>query len=215
MKKPMTDDDWITDLEEYKHKLKHTGTEIMTESNSTQSNFIGALAAALCKVQGALVGAIKDSNNPFFKSKYADLASVWESCRAQLAANNLCVIQTTAEAADGAVLITTLAHSSGEWIRSVLPIKVKDNSPQAQGSGLTYARRYALAAIVGVSQIDDDAEAAQGRAAPKKVSTDLLEQINACKTVDSLTSLYKAISTDDRVASVSSFTARRAELESI
>ena len=213
MKKPMTDDDWNQDLEDYKqHKLKEQKT--MNELN--QSNVIGALAAALSKVQGATepLLAVKDSSNPFFKSKYADLSSVWDACRVQLAANNLCVIQTTAEAADGAVLITTLAHSSGEWIRSVLPIKVKDNSPQAQGSGLTYARRYALAAIVGVSQIDDDAEAAQGRAAPKKVSTDLLEQINACKTVDSLTSLYKAISTDDRVASVSSFTARRAELES-
>jgi len=210
--KTVNDAEWITDLEEYKQELNKQEQKTMNELN--QSNFIGALAAALCKVQGALVGAIKDSNNPFFKSKYADLASVWESCRAQLAANNLCVIQTTAEAADGAVLITTLAHSSGEWIRSVLPIKVKDNSPQAQGSGLTYARRYALAAIVGVSQIDDDAEAAQGRAAPKKVSTDLLEQINACKTVDSLTSLYKAISTEERVAATSSFTARRAELES-
>ena len=213
MKKPMTDDDWNQDLEDYKqHELKEQKT--MNELN--QSNVIGALAAALSKVQGATepLLAVKDSSNPFFKSKYADLSSVWDACRVQLAANNLCVIQTTAEAADGAVLITTLAHSSGEWIRSVLPIKVKDNSPQAQGSGLTYARRYALAAIVGVSQIDDDAEAAQGRTAPKKVSTDLLEQINACKTVDSLTSLYKAISTDDRVASVSSFTARRAELES-
>ena len=210
--KTVTDDNWIQDLEDYKqHELKEQ--KIMNELN--QSNVIGALAAALSKVQGAMVGAVKDSSNPFYKSRYADLSSVWDACRVQLAANNLCVIQTTAEAADGAVLITTLAHSSGEWIRSVLPIKVKDNSPQAQGSGMTYARRYALAAIVGVSQIDDDAEAAQGRTAPKKVSTDLLEQINSCKTVDSLTSLYKAISTDDRVASVSSFTARRAELESI
>lgn len=209
--KTVTDDDWNQDLQDYKqHELKEQKT--MNELN--QSNAIGALAAALSKVQGAMVGAVKDSSNPFYKSRYADLASVWDACRVQLAANNLCVIQTTAEAADGAVLITTLAHSSGEWIRSVLPIKVKDNSPQAQGSGLTYARRYALAAIIGVSQIDDDAEAAQGRTTPKKVSTDLLEQINSCKTVDSLTSLYKAISTDERAAATSAFTARRAELES-
>ena len=210
MKKPMSDDEWIQDLADFKnYELKEQKT--MNELN--QSNVIGALAAALSKVQGAMVGAVKDSSNPFFKSKYADLSSVWDACRVQLAANNLCVIQTTAEADDGAVLITTLAHSSGEWIRSVLPIKVKDNSPQAQGSGLTYARRYALAAIVGVSQIDDDAEAAQGRTAPKKVSTDLLEQINSCKTVDSLTALYKVISTDERAAATSSFTARRAELQ--
>ena len=211
--KTVTDDNWIQDLADFKnYELKHTGTEIMNESNSNQSNVIGALAAALSKVQGAMVGAVKDSSNPFFKSKYADLSSVWDACRVQLAANNLCVIQTTAEAADGAVLITTLAHSSGEWIRSVLPIKVKDNSPQAQGSGLTYARRYALAAIVGVSQIDDDAEAAQGRKVV--VTPELSAKVASCNTIDDLTALYKSISPSDRAASVSSFTARRAELES-
>lgn len=183
----------------------------MNELN--QSNAIGALAAALSKVQGAMVGAVKDSSNPFFKSKYADLSSVWDACRVQLAANNLCVIQTTAEAADGAVLITTLAHSSGEWIRSVLFIKVKDSSPQAQGSGMTYARRYALAAIVGVSQIDDDAEAAQGRKVV--VTSELSAKVASCNTVDDLTALYKSISPGDRAAATSAFTARRAELESI
>jgi hypothetical protein len=61
------------------------------------------------------------------------------------------------------VLKTILAHSSGEWVKSITPILTKDNSPQAQGSGITYARRYALAAIVGLAQVDDDAEAAQGR----------------------------------------------------
>ena len=211
--KTVTDDNWIQDLADFKnYELKHTGTEIMNESNSNQSNVIGALAAALSKVQGAMVGAVKDSSNPFFKSKYADLSSVWDACRVQLAANNLCVIQTTAEAADGAVLITTLAHSSGEWIRSVLPIKVKDNSPQAQGSGMTYARRYALAAIVGVSQIDDDAEAAQGRKVV--VTPELSAKVASCNTVDDLTALYKSISPGDRAAATSSFTARRAELES-
>ena len=210
--KTVTDDNWIQDLADFKnYELKHTGTEIMNELN--QSNVIGALAAALSKVQGAMVGAVKDSSNPFFKSKYADLSSVWDACRVQLAANNLCVIQTTAEAADGAVLITTLAHSSGEWIRSVLPIKVKDNSPQAQGSGMTYARRYALAAIVGVSQIDDDAEAAQGRKVV--VTPELSAKVASCNTIDDLTALYKSISPGDRAAATSSFTARRAELESI
>ena len=214
MKKPMSDDNWIQDLADFKnYELNKQEQKTMNESNSNQSNVIGALAAALSKVQGAMVGAVKDSSNPFFKSKYADLSSVWDACRVQLAANNLCVIQTTAEADDGAVLITTLAHSSGEWIRSVLPIKVKDNSPQAQGSGLTYARRYALAAIVGVSQIDDDAEAAQGRKVV--VTPELSAKVASCNTIDDLTALYKSISPGDRAAATSSFTARRAELESI
>jgi hypothetical protein len=130
-----------------------------------QSETIGAVAAALSKAQADITGALKDSSNPFFKSKYADLASCWDACRKQLAANNLAVIQTIYVHWDSGqtMLSTTLAHSSGEWIRSDLPVLAKDLSPQAQGSGITYARRYALAAIVGLAQVDDDAEAAQGR----------------------------------------------------
>jgi hypothetical protein len=128
-----------------------------------QSESIGALAAALSKAQADITGALKDSQNPFFKSKYADLASCWDACRKQLAANGLSVIQTTRMTDQGLMLVTTLAHSSGEWIAGEMPVLTKDASPQGQGSGITYARRYALAAIVGLAQIDDDAEAAQGR----------------------------------------------------
>jgi hypothetical protein len=137
-----------------------------------QSETIGALAAALSKAQADITGALKDSSNPFFKSKYADLASCWDACRKQLAANGLSVIQTTRMAEQGLVLVTTLAHSSGEWIAGEMPVLIavqgksgefKEVTPQAQGSGITYARRYALAAIVGLAQVDDDAEAAQGR----------------------------------------------------
>lgn len=128
-----------------------------------QSENINELAAALAKAQGQLTGALKDSANPFYKSKYADLNSVWEACRKQLSDNGLSVIQTTDIAFETVVVRTTLAHSSGQWISGILPVKTKDDGPQAQGSGITYARRYALAAIVGLAQIDDDAEAAQGR----------------------------------------------------
>ena len=124
---------------------------------------IGALAAALAKAQADITGAVKDSANPFFKSKYADLESVWSACRKQLTSNGLSVIQTTQPTKQGLMLVTTLAHSSGQWIRGYMPVLAKDASAQAQGSGLSYARRYALAALVGVYQTDDDAEAAHGR----------------------------------------------------
>lgn len=129
-----------------------------------QSEAINDLAAALAVAQGKITGALKDSANPFFKSKYADLASVWDACREHLSANGLSVIQTTENVSPETVtVVTTLAHKSGQWIRGVLTMTPKDSSPQAAGSCLTYARRYALAAIVGVAQVDDDAEAAQGR----------------------------------------------------
>ena len=148
-----------------------------------QSENINELALALSKAQASITGALKDSANPFFKSRYADLASVLDACRAQLSGNGLCVTQTT-DLIDGLVVVrTTLAHSSGQWISGILPVRAKDDSPQAQGSGITYARRYALAAIVGLAQIDDDAEAAQARdtvyfnPTPVKVDT---KQTNAC-----------------------------------
>ncbi len=148
-----------------------------------QSDSIGALAAALSKAQADITGALKDSSNPFFKSKYADLASCWDACRKQLAANNLAVIQTVYVhwERDETVLATTLAHGSGEWIRSDLPIRAKDTSPQAQGSAITYARRYALAAIVGLAQIDDDAEAAQGRAFTNDPRGDMGKNVDTTK----------------------------------
>lgn len=127
-----------------------------------QSDSIAALAAALAKAQGAIKGAAKDSVNPGFRSKYADLASVWDACRKQLSDNGLAVIQTTDEAEDAVVVVTTLAHSSGEWISGRLKLRPVKADPQGMGSAITYARRYALSAIVGIAPDDDDGQAAQG-----------------------------------------------------
>jgi hypothetical protein len=130
------------------------------------SEQINELAAALAKAQGAMTGAVKDSANPFFKSRYADLESVWTACRKALTENGLSVVQS-ASATEGGVAVTTmLLHSSGQWMRDTLPLHPKDMSPQGIGSAITYGRRYALAAMAGVYQTDDDGEAAHGRGAP-------------------------------------------------
>lgn len=176
-----------------------------------QSESIAALAAALSKAQSAITGALKDSANPFFKSRYADLASCWDACRAQLAANSLAVIQTTEVTEAGTVLVTTLCHASGEWMRGYLPVLTKDAGPQGQGSGLTYARRYALAAIVGLAQIDDDGEAAQARG-KKEPSGDIAARVAGCKTVADLTALFQSLPEADRAASTALFAARKKEL---
>jgi hypothetical protein len=176
-----------------------------------QSESIAALAAALSKAQSAITGALKDSANPFFKSKYADLAACWDACRQQLAANNLAVIQTTEVTGAGTVLVTTLAHSSGEWMRGYLPVLTKDAGPQGQGSGLTYARRYALAAMVGLAQIDDDGEAAQARG-KKEPTPDIAKKVAACQSVADLTALFQSLPEADRAASTALFAARKKEL---
>ncbi len=124
---------------------------------------IGNLAADLASVQAVLHGAVKGSDNPFFKSKYADLAAVWGACRAPLAAAGLSIVQAP-RLEDGIVYVDTiLMHHSGEWIKSSVGAISKDSGPQAVGSVISYLRRYALASVVGLTQVDDDGEAAEGR----------------------------------------------------
>jgi hypothetical protein len=125
-----------------------------------QSDSIAALAAALCEAQFAMDGAKKESTNPHFKSKYADLTSVWEAIRAPLHANGLAVVQSPEPCESGIQLRTVLMHKSGEWIDGVLLIPAAQMSPQGFGSAMSYARRYALSAILGVVADDDDGNAA-------------------------------------------------------
>ena len=176
-----------------------------------QSETINEIALALSKAQADITGALKDSSNPFFKSKYADLASCWDACRKQLASNGLAVVQTT-DWVDGVVLVRTmLMHSSGQWIAGILPVKTKDDGPQAQGSGITYARRYALAAIVGLAQIDDDAEAAQARDKPPAQDAGILKQIAEAQNVADLNALFKSLTDTQRTAHMSVFASRKKE----
>lgn len=123
-----------------------------------QSETVAELAEALSKAQAEVMKAHQDKNNPFFKSKYADLTSVWDAIRAPLTKNGLSVIQ--APIGDG-YLLTQLNHKSGQWIRSFYLLRSKDDlDPQKKGSAITYARRYALAAMIGVCPEDDDANLA-------------------------------------------------------
>lgn len=137
------------------------------------SNNINELAAALAKAQGTIRAAAKDKENPHFRSRYADLASVWEACRAPLSSNGLAVFQTTTVADDGGtILVTTLAHSSGQYMTSAMPVRPVKGDPQGLGSALTYIRRYALSAMVGVApDDDDDGNAASDKNAPPAVAT--------------------------------------------
>lgn len=127
-----------------------------------KSDTIGALAAALAKAQAALPSAVKDAVNPHFRSKYADLAAIWQAARKPLADNGLSVVQLPTEAGDGKIGLTyILMHTSGEWISDTVSSPIVKNDPQGVGSALTYLRRYSLAALVGiVADEDDDGNAA-------------------------------------------------------
>lgn len=132
-----------------------------------KSESINELATALSKAQGEMSAAKKDTTNPFFKSKYADLSSVWDAARTPLTKNGLSVVQTT-NPTDGKSmeLVTTLIHSSGQWIKGTMVMLPTKQDPQGMGSCLTYMRRYALSAILGISQEDDDANATVSRPVP-------------------------------------------------
>lgn len=124
-----------------------------------QSEQINELSAALAKAQSQMEFARKDSSNPYFKSKYADLSSVWEACKRPLSDNGLSVIQAcnfVDEMPEYICIETQLNHASGQWVRGKLMMKPVKNDPQSIGSCLTYARRYSLAAMVGIAPDDDD-----------------------------------------------------------
>ena len=127
----------------------------------SQSPELDQLATALAIAQGTIQGAVKDRTNPAYKSSYADLASVWDACRAALSVNGLSVSQHPGRLEDGSATVTTiLLHKSGQHISSVCAALPRDQSPAAVGSVVTYLRRYALAAAVGVAPEDDDGQAA-------------------------------------------------------
>ena len=170
------------------------------------SNTIAQLAEALSKAQANIAGAVKDSDNPFFHSKYADLSSVQDACRDALAANKLSVVQTPAtsfaseavietvqkagseprnrvKVATTVEMTTTLFHASGEWVSGTVSAMLANADPQSIGSAITYLRRYGLSAMVGVAQVDDDGNAASGaKVEPQKATAAQLPPTNLPNT---------------------------------
>ena len=135
-----------------------------------KSESITKLAAALCEVQSVIVDATKDKSGDRGKYKYADLGQLLNLIRPVITKYGLSVSQFPCEAvdSDSVAVETILMHESGEWISNKFSMKLhkivtKDgrdvtNAPQAAGSVITYARRYALAAVIGITQEDDDAQ---------------------------------------------------------
>lgn len=135
-----------------------------------KSDSITKIAPALVKAQGQIKAAIKDSTNPHFRSKYADLGSVVDAVKAALLVNEITFMQGVEDAENGVAVETMLLHSSGEWISSTLRIPASKQDAQGYGSAITYGRRYGLQAMCGVPAEDDD-----GNAAAKGVARERIE----------------------------------------
>jgi hypothetical protein len=136
------------------------------------------LFSALSKAQGGMLGAKKSSNNPFFKSQYADLASCIDASRSALSSHGLAVVQSIVSDEKDSYVFTLLGHSSGQWIGSRLKIVTPDQKIQTLGSCITYLRRYSYCAIVGLAQVDDDGDTVRQAEDVKRLSE---EQANKIK----------------------------------
>lgn len=126
-----------------------------------KSEQINELAAALAQAQNCMTPAKKDQTNPHLKNTYATLDSIIEAARQPLSTNGLSFVQILEQSETGPRLETWLLHSSGQWIQGKIEIKAGAgnrgiNEIQALGSALTYYKRYALAAMLGISVADED-----------------------------------------------------------
>lgn len=135
---------------------------------------------AFLKAQSEFGTALKDSNNPFFKSKYADLASIWGACGEALHQNGLYIMQPIRMNECGVIVETRIIYKDGTVIETcVCPVKVsKENDPQALGSAITYARRYSLASLLCIITDDDDGNAGSGNTTQKTITSLPQKKIN-------------------------------------
>lgn len=119
-----------------------------------------AIAAALAKAQAEMGKALKDSVNPAFRSKYADLGSVMDACLPALNRHGIAVIQPIISDEFGRFVQTVLIHESGETLECSVPLIVGKQDMQGLGSAITYGRRYGLMSMAGIAPEDDDGNAA-------------------------------------------------------
>ena len=167
------------------------------------SETIAELATALSIAQGQIEDAAKTVKNEFYKSKYADLASVRAAVRQPFADNGLSVVQFPRTVAGGVEVETMLLHKSGEYMAETLFMPVK-HEPHPIGSGISYARRYALMSIANLAADDDDGNAAQvakpvAEPDPKVVTALAIRaKGEAEKGMDALNALWRGLDATER-----------------
>lgn len=174
------------------------------------SNANAPLFAALAKAQAEVENAVKGNVNPHFKSRYADLAEVLNTVRPTFARHGLSILQSTAFDGINVSVTTTLAHAEGGWVSSCASCVPARVDAQGIGAATTYLRRYALAAMAGVAQEDDDGNAAphQQRPATPAREDGLLSatletaqrQLDRCEDMDELGKAWATLPANVRKA---------------
>ena len=133
-------------------------TPYIYSNEKNQSDTIGELAKSLCNAQSNMGKAMKSSDNPFFKSKYADISACLEASLPALNKEGISIVQGSDYDPTTKTFFVecTLLHTSGEWIKSKLFVPITKMDAQGVGAAQTYGRRYLLSAMVGLAQEDDD-----------------------------------------------------------
>jgi len=169
------------------------------------SETITELAGALAKAQGQIEDASKGSENPYFKSRYADLAAVHAVIREPLAVNDLAIIQAPRTVNGGAEVETMLVHKSGEFISETLFMPAGKADPHGYASAITYARRIGIMSLLALASYDDDGNTAVDSVkeqAPQKSkpSADVMAAANnaAKQGTPALTEWWRSLSKEDR-----------------
>lgn len=164
---------------------------------------IQTLAGAFVKAQKCFEAATKDSNNPHFRSKYADLANCVDACKKALNDNGIAFIQKTRPHDNGVIVETVFIHETGEQMSGgELFVPAQKMDAQGFGSALTYARRYSLLAATGIAPEDDDGNAASKNPPAKPEvkgldqhrKADLMTQIADCKTREEIQNIWTVAS---------------------
>ena len=167
------------------------------------SDEISQLATALAIAQGQIEDAAKTTKNDFYKSKYADLSSVRAAVRQPFADNGLSVVQFPRTVPGGVEVETMLLHSSGEFMAETLFMPVK-HEPHPIGSGISYARRYALMSIANLAADDDDGNAAQTAKPVAEPDPKVVREMairakkEAEKGIDALNAFWRGLDADER-----------------
>lgn len=165
--------------------MENTNNEVSSCNDQFMSNEIDKIAVALSKAQAAIENVGKDKQG--YGYKYADLASCLEAIKIPLSKNGLSITQPISQLKDGGhILITLLIHESGQWLKSMLSIEkvvmknkqgtITGNTLQHLGSGITYARRYALSSIIGLAQEDNDAQSIRREGKEKAVEASVIKE---------------------------------------
>lgn len=164
----------------------------------THSENISQFVTALHAAQAEMGGVAKDSKNPHYKNSYASLEAVIGVAKPALSKHNLVFTQAPGALVHGALEVTTMImHTSGEYLSTTLHVPLAKNDPQGVGSAITYACRYALMAVLGLPPVDDDAEAAALRTAPREPTMadrfflEASQFISNCKSADDLKAWWK------------------------